>query len=81
MKGKNPFSAAQAISDLIIEGSGLPSDGEDSASITLVIDTSITSSAPPPNSVLGTTTADSSSKQPLSSISVDDSVGESVPPS
>ena len=79
-KGKNAFSAAQAIPDLIIEGSGLPSDGEDSPSVTPVIATPITSSAPPPNSALGTTTAAASSKCPLSFISADGSVGESVPP-
>ena len=63
-KGKNAFSAAQAIPDLIIEGSCLLSDGEDGPSITPVIATPITSSAPPPNSVLGTTTAAASSKCP-----------------
>ena len=67
--------------DLIIEGSGLPSDGEDSAGITPVIATPITSSAPPPNSTLDTITGDSSSTCPLSSLSADGSVGESVPPS
>ena len=65
-KGKNAFSAAQAILDLIIEGSGLPSDGEDGPGVTPVIATPITSSAPPPNSTLGTTTAAASSKHPSS---------------
>ena len=70
-----------SIPDLIIEGSGLPSDGEDGPGVTPVIATPITSSAPPPNSALGTTTAAASSKRPLSSILADGSVGESVSPS
>ena len=80
-KGKKHLFSCSSHSWSDHRGLWSASDGEDSTGITPVIATPIISSAPPPDSTLGTTTADSSSEHPLYSISADGSVGESVPPS